>query len=87
MRTLHALATLGLAAGLLAPAAAGAQVTPEQLASALPLRGLGPAFMGGRIADVEVHPRDASTWYVGVGSGGVWHGSPAAPAERVGAAE
>ena len=38
----------------------------------LTLRGIGPAFMGGRIADVAVHPRDPATRYVAVGSGGVW---------------
>ncbi|MEL6985349.1 MAG: hypothetical protein AAFO29_23150, partial [Actinomycetota bacterium] len=38
----------------------------------LPLRGIGPALMGGRIADVAVHPTRPSTWYVAVGSGGVW---------------
>lgn len=41
-------------------------------AAGLQLRTLGPAFMGGRIADIEVHPRNPSTWYVAVGSGGVW---------------
>jgi photosystem II stability/assembly factor-like uncharacterized protein len=35
-------------------------------------RGIGPALMSGRIADVEIDPRDPSTWYVAVGSGGVW---------------
>ncbi|MBD3219735.1 glycosyl hydrolase [bacterium] len=35
-------------------------------------RGIGPAFMSGRIADVAIHPDDAGTWYVAVGSGGVW---------------
>jgi photosystem II stability/assembly factor-like uncharacterized protein len=45
------------------PAAAGAGLT---------LRAIGPAVMGGRIADVEVHPKDRSTWYVAAGSGGVW---------------
>lgn len=39
---------------------------------ALQLRGIGPALMGGRIADIEVHPGDPRTWYVAVGSGGVW---------------
>ncbi|MCM2269792.1 MAG: glycosyl hydrolase, partial [Thermoanaerobaculia bacterium] len=38
----------------------------------LSLRNLGPAFMSGRIADVAIDPRDAATWYVAVGSGGVW---------------
>ncbi|MCG8443402.1 MAG: hypothetical protein MI723_16485, partial [Caulobacterales bacterium] len=36
------------------------------------LRGIGPAFMSGRIADIDFHPADPATWYVGVGSGGVW---------------
>ena len=38
----------------------------------LALRSIGPALMSGRIADIAIHPRDHSTWYVGVGSGGVW---------------
>ena len=38
----------------------------------LELRSIGPALMSGRIADVAVHPGDQSTWYVAVGSGGVW---------------
>ncbi|MEO0972971.1 MAG: glycosyl hydrolase, partial [Pseudomonadota bacterium] len=40
--------------------------------SGLELRSIGPAFMSGRIADIAMHPQDESTWYVGVGSGGVW---------------
>lgn len=35
-------------------------------------RNIGPAFMSGRIADIAIDPTDESTWYVGVGSGGVW---------------
>ena len=45
------------------------------LASALTglkMRGIGPAFMGGRIADIAIHPSAPSTWYLAVGSGGVW---------------
>lgn len=38
----------------------------------LKLRNIGPGFMSGRIADIAIHPEDDSTWYVGVGSGGVW---------------
>jgi photosystem II stability/assembly factor-like uncharacterized protein len=52
-----------------------AQTPPSGVATAasgLTLRSIGPALMGGRIADVEVHPTDRSTWYVAVGSGGVW---------------
>ncbi len=35
-------------------------------------RGIGPALMSGRIADVVVDPENPAVWYVGVGSGGVW---------------
>jgi len=40
--------------------------------SGLELRNIGPALMSGRIADIAIHPSDPSTWYVAVGSGGVW---------------
>lgn len=40
--------------------------------SGLELRGIGPALMSGRIADIVLHPDDPSIWYVAVGSGGVW---------------
>jgi photosystem II stability/assembly factor-like uncharacterized protein len=38
----------------------------------LEMRGIGPAFMSGRIADIVLHPENHSVWYVAVGSGGVW---------------
>lgn len=38
----------------------------------LAMRGIGPALMSGRIADIALDPEDPSTWYVAVGSGGVW---------------
>ncbi len=38
----------------------------------LSFRSLGPAFMSGRIADIVLHPKQRRTWYVAVGSGGVW---------------
>lgn len=38
----------------------------------LELRNIGPGFMSGRISDIAIDPDDTSTWYVGVGSGGVW---------------
>ena len=44
----------------------------ESTFTGLPLRAIGPALMSGRIADIAVDPTDQSTWYVGVGSGGVW---------------
>ncbi|MBT8218176.1 MAG: glycosyl hydrolase [Bacteroidia bacterium] len=40
--------------------------------SALKWRAIGPAFASGRIADIAVHPDHEHTWYVAVGSGGVW---------------
>ena len=44
----------------------------SQVAKGLKLRGIGPAVMGGRIADIAVSPTNSSTWYVAVGSGGLW---------------
>ena len=35
-------------------------------------RSIGPALTAGRISDIAVNYKDRSTWYVGVGSGGVW---------------
>jgi photosystem II stability/assembly factor-like uncharacterized protein len=47
------------------------QLTAKTL-SGLELRNIGPALMSGRIADIAIHPQRQSTWYVAVGSGGVW---------------
>jgi len=44
----------------------------DKLISGMKVRNIGPAYMSGRIADIEVDPKDPSTWYVAVGSGGVW---------------
>ena len=44
----------------------------EHTFKGLELRSIGPAFMSGRIASIAIDPNDQSTWYVGVGSGGVW---------------
>ncbi len=66
--------SLGLLLGS-ALSASPATASEESLAKALSglsLRELGPALMGGRIADIAVDPRDSSTWYLAVGSGGVW---------------
>lgn len=58
---------------LVAPASqAAADSALAKAAAALPFRSLGPALMGGRIADIAVHPAVPGTWYVAVGSGGVW---------------
>lgn len=39
---------------------------------AMSLRSIGPAYMSGRIADIAVDQNKPSTWYVAVGSGGIW---------------
>jgi photosystem II stability/assembly factor-like uncharacterized protein len=48
-----------------------ANLAPEIL-SGLAFRNIGPALMSGRISDIVIHPTRSSTWYVAVGSGGVW---------------
>ena len=40
--------------------------------SGMKLRGIGPAVMGGRIADIAVSSANKNTWYIAVGSGGLW---------------
>lgn len=55
--------------------AAAADTKPavnESLLSGLQLRNIGPAIMSGRISDIAIHPKRRDTWYVAVGSGGVW---------------
>jgi photosystem II stability/assembly factor-like uncharacterized protein len=66
------LAALVLGAG--APVAAQPEESDDlvSLLSGLPLRGIGPALMSGRISDLAIHPEDDATWYVAAGSGGVW---------------
>lgn len=44
----------------------------QQMAKGLKLREIGPAVMGGRIADIAVNPQNENIWYVAVGSGGLW---------------
>ena len=44
----------------------------SKAANGLSLRGIGPALMGGRIADITVSPSHPSTWYVAAGSGNLW---------------
>jgi len=44
----------------------------DKLFSDMKLRSIGPAYMSGRIADIAVDQKNPSTWFVAVGSGGVW---------------
>lgn len=72
-RPAHLLAAALLSACALgAPTLASGQIPVEQATRALQLREVGPAVAGGRISDIAVHPADRSTWYVAVGSGGLW---------------
>ncbi|MEM1229119.1 MAG: glycosyl hydrolase [Pseudomonadota bacterium] len=70
------LITLCLA--LLSPAAIAAEGDEDsppwsaETFKGLALRNIGPALMAGRIAHIEILPEDPATWYVAVGSGGVW---------------
>ncbi|MDC6364678.1 MULTISPECIES: WD40/YVTN/BNR-like repeat-containing protein [Flavobacteriaceae] len=49
-----------------------AQNTDSTTYSGLEFRSIGPALTSGRIADIAIHPKNESVWYVAVGSGGVW---------------
>ncbi len=75
-RTIFLVFLLSLSLAAHSPAVASAQAEDGELKAetfkGLALRGIGPALMSGRIADIAIHPRDRSTWYVAVGSGGVW---------------
>jgi len=44
----------------------------EKTFEGLEWRGIGPALMSGRIADIAIDPVNRNTWYIAVGSGGVW---------------
>ncbi len=44
----------------------------EDVFAGLAFRSLGPSLTTGRVADVEIDPTDASTWYVATASGGLW---------------
>ncbi len=77
MRRLLLAVTIILAAPLAAQAAGSKSAKPPEsplakAAAALPFRGVGPNLMGGRIADIAVHPSAPGIWYVAAGSGGVW---------------
>lgn len=52
------------------PPAPVAKLQPEWLKS-LPFRSIGPANMGGRVTDLEVHPSDPSLWWIATAGGGI----------------
>lgn len=78
MHLVNLIAGILIIPALLAPAFAQSDrnnATPalsSETFEAFNLRNIGPAFMSGRIADIVIVPSDPATWYVAVGSGGVW---------------
>ncbi|WP_350285871.1 glycosyl hydrolase [uncultured Croceitalea sp.] len=66
-RLLCMLFCLGLAIG-----AKAQEKSKDDIYKGLEFRNLGPALTSGRIADIAIHPKNESVWYVAVGSGGVW---------------
>ncbi|MDE2866015.1 MAG: glycosyl hydrolase [Gemmatimonadota bacterium] len=70
--TATALAFAAAISAASAPLQAQSPTIDETLLSALELRGIGPAFMSGRIADVAVDPTNRSVWYVATSSSNVW---------------
>ena len=74
-RSLHLLCTAAAAlvpAVALYPAPATAQTTLETAISHLQYREIGPALMGGRIADLAVVESKPQVFYIATGTGGVW---------------
>ena len=74
-RSLHLLCTAAAAlvpAVALYPAPATAQTTLETAVSHLQYREIGPALMGGRIADLAVVESKPQVFYIATGTGGVW---------------
>ena len=70
--TLILTASLSLPASVFAADDKKTETMSSATFSGMKLRNIGPAYMSGRIADIEVDQKDPATWYVAVGSGGVW---------------
>jgi len=63
---------LGLSTALFTAPASSQESDTGDAYAGFTWRNIGPAFMSGRIADIDWDPADDSVWYVGVASGGVW---------------
>jgi photosystem II stability/assembly factor-like uncharacterized protein len=59
--------------GVTASSAAAQEGSPfEVFLKGLEFRSIGPATMGGRVADIAVEETDPATFYVGMATGGLW---------------
>src|SRR3954471_11376847 len=67
------LARLALAGAVVLPASLSAQsaLTADQL-KPIQVRSIGPGLVTGRVADIEIDPKNPNTWYVATAFGGVW---------------
>ncbi len=65
-------AATGLAASVAISGQGGGDTITAQTLKGIELRSLGPALSTGRIADIEIDPRNPSTWYVASAFGGLW---------------
>ena len=66
------LAALGLGLIVATPNLASTQgLTADQL-KPITIRSIGPGLVTGRIADIEIDPKNTSIWYVATAFGGVW---------------
>ncbi len=75
IRASRLLALLAIGIGLPVAPELVAQSTSEraaEAASSMEFREVGPAIMGGRVADLAVVESDPQIFYVGLGAGGVW---------------
>src|SRR5690348_4876452 len=64
--------TLTAALVLAMPATAIAQGLNADQLKAIQIRSIGPGLVTGRIADIEIDPRNTNIWYVATAFGGVW---------------
>ncbi|MEP6880413.1 MAG: hypothetical protein ABI866_00400, partial [Dokdonella sp.] len=79
LRSISLLSTVTLLVALAAPSlvqAAEKKVDSGPMKAetfaGIEMRGIGPAMISGRIADLAVNPNDKSIWYVAAATGGLW---------------
>ncbi len=61
-----------VACGLSAHAQSIEKLNGDALFGDMQARHIGPALMSGRVSDIEGHPEDSKTIYIGTAGGGVW---------------